>query len=297
MAKSPNWYTWEDAILCNLWGKVAPADIPLHHRSLSGIRHRAAALQLDAGRYWTEKEVEFLRRAYGVLSVAGIAMRLRKPKDVVYCKASYLGITTVGGAINVKGIYVPEDIINRYVAGDSVEALSRETGVSTYVLRRALRRKGVKTRTASDECRKRLGKMNEINKQRRNSDPDWRKRISAKLQGIDLRDWQGFTQQGRDRLTLSPAWKKWRKLVYARDQHRCVLCKAGAHTLHQIGSWLEPHHIHMRRHHPELTFDVDNGVTLCRQCHKKIRTREKAHEAWFMGYVIKTKRRGYPVYP
>lgn len=56
----------------------------------------------------------------------------------------------------------------------------------------------------------------------------------------------------------------WRTLVLRRDGYRCVLCGASEK--------LEVDHIKSYSHYPELCFDLSNGRTLCRECHKKTPT-------------------------
>jgi 5-methylcytosine-specific restriction endonuclease McrA len=52
----------------------------------------------------------------------------------------------------------------------------------------------------------------------------------------------------------------WRAQVLIRDKNTCRRC-GGHHCL-------EAHHIYSVKSVPELAFDVNNGVTLCEDCHK-----------------------------
>jgi len=54
----------------------------------------------------------------------------------------------------------------------------------------------------------------------------------------------------------------WRKAVFERDDYTCQECNLK-------GCYLEAHHIKAKATHPELAFDVDNGITLCKDCHIK----------------------------
>lgn len=75
-------------------------------------------------------------------------------------------------------------------------------------------------------------------------------------------NWRGGRTSLSDRLRTSQRYKEWRKSVFERDGYKCVEC--GDAT----GGNLEADHIKPRYVFPELTFDVDNGRTLCASCHK-----------------------------
>lgn len=65
----------------------------------------------------------------------------------------------------------------------------------------------------------------------------------------------------RDRARLSEELKEWREAVYARDGYKCTRCsRTGYLHAHHIKSWAD---------YPGLRFDVDNGVTLCADCHSR----------------------------
>ena len=47
-----------------------------------------------------------------------------------------------------------------------------------------------------------------------------------------------------------------------RDQFKCQGCG-------QVGGYLTAHHIKSFAHFPELRFKIENGITLCEECHSK----------------------------
>ena len=59
-----------------------------------------------------------------------------------------------------------------------------------------------------------------------------------------------------------PKYITWRSLVFERDGYTCQECG-------KVGVTLNAHHKKHYAYFPKLRFDVDNGVTLCKNCHKK----------------------------
>jgi hypothetical protein len=58
-----------------------------------------------------------------------------------------------------------------------------------------------------------------------------------------------------------PEIRHWRKSCLKRDNHRCVKCGTGDN--------LQVHHVCGWAGFPELRIEVDNGETLCGNCHSK----------------------------
>lgn len=68
--------------------------------------------------------------------------------------------------------------------------------------------------------------------------------------------------------------KQWHKAVCSRDSYRCVTCKrdysSEYYFQNDINQYVCGHHIKSRKAHPELTFEVTNGICVCLDCHNKI---------------------------
>lgn len=60
-----------------------------------------------------------------------------------------------------------------------------------------------------------------------------------------------------------PEYRKWRNKVFKRDNYTCQCCGD------EQGGNLVAHHILNYSEYEELRTDVDNGITLCGQCHKE----------------------------
>ena len=57
-------------------------------------------------------------------------------------------------------------------------------------------------------------------------------------------------------------YREWRKKVYSRDKYVCQICGDNR------GGIFNAHHLMSYDKYSELRFDINNGITLCEQCHK-----------------------------
>ena len=83
------------------------------------------------------------------------------------------------------------------------------------------------------------------------------------LKGENSHFWQGGKTQQSEIIRKSAEYKEWRKKVFERDNYTCQKC--GKKSTHD----LEAHHKKAQSLFPELIFDLDNGLTLCHDCHKE----------------------------
>lgn len=58
-------------------------------------------------------------------------------------------------------------------------------------------------------------------------------------------------------------YSQWRKAIFERDNYTCQQCG-------KCGGRLNAHHIKEWKNFPELRYALENGITLCATCHKKI---------------------------
>lgn len=67
-------------------------------------------------------------------------------------------------------------------------------------------------------------------------------------------------ENAKKRLTY--AYRQWREAVLERDGYQCQICGSGEN--------LEAHHIKPFADFTDERLNVDNGVTLCRACHRRV---------------------------
>ena len=79
-------------------------------------------------------------------------------------------------------------------------------------------------------------------------------------------NWQGGKTPEGIKIRNSKEYASWRTAVFERDNYTCVLCGDNK------GGNLQADHIKPFSKYPELRLDIDNGRTLCKECHKKTDT-------------------------
>ena len=85
--------------------------------------------------------------------------------------------------------------------------------------------------------------------------------------------WKGGITPINKRIRGSLEYKIWRRSVFERDNYTCVWC--GARSGKRKAVILHADHIKPFALYPELRFAIDNGRTLCVDCHRKTDTYKK----------------------
>jgi len=91
--------------------------------------------------------------------------------------------------------------------------------------------------------------------------PEHKAKLSLAKRGNRNNTWKGGITELIRGIRRSPEYYQWRQAVLKRDDYVCQDC----------GSMMEPnaHHLRSVFEYPEGIFDVNNGLTLCEDCHKR----------------------------
>ena len=106
---------------------------------------------------------------------------------------------------------------------------------------------------------------------------------SCKQKGNRNQSWKGGVAKYRDLIRRTDQYKLWRDSVFQRDQYLCQMPNCD-----KIERYLQVHHIKTFAKFPELRFEVSNGITLCKKCHRSINRKEQLYEQMFME-ILKVK--------
>jgi len=96
--------------------------------------------------------------------------------------------------------------------------------------------------------------------------PTWNKGLKGYKAGKEHYNWKGGITPINHKIRTSVEYKLWRKSVFERDHYTCIWC--GAKNGNGKRIIFHADHIKPFAKYPELRFAIDNGRTLCIDCHK-----------------------------
>lgn len=82
-----------------------------------------------------------------------------------------------------------------------------------------------------------------------------------------------------------PVYKQFRLKVLKRDKFTCQMCNKRGKRVR-----LNVHHIMKWSSASTLRYDTDNGITLCRGCHKSVTGKESHYISYFSEKVRSNKK-------
>ena len=91
------------------------------------------------------------------------------------------------------------------------------------------------------------------------------------LQGENHPCWDGGKSRETQRARARAEYNVWRDSVFERDNYTCQKCKKRSKKGDRIE--INAHHIKGFAEYKELRYKIDNGITLCVECHRKIHFR------------------------
>lgn len=97
-----------------------------------------------------------------------------------------------------------------------------------------------------------------------------RKSFFKELKGERHHNWKGGITSINEKIRKSLEYQLWRKAVFERDNYTCVFCGARSGKGKKVV--IHADHIKPFALFPELRFAIDNGRTLCIDCHRKTNT-------------------------
>jgi len=95
------------------------------------------------------------------------------------------------------------------------------------------------------------------------NNPSFNMAIKEKISKSLLSYWDEIGRKAkRYHHARNTKYKEWRDTVFKRDDYTCRDCG-------KKGEYLEAHHIKSWSKYPQLRYDITNGLTLCKKCHKR----------------------------
>jgi len=100
-------------------------------------------------------------------------------------------------------------------------------------------------------------------------DQETKKLMALHRTGSQNANWKGGITEGIRLFRKSNRYQQWRKEVLEKTGYVCELCDRKANNAH---------HIKPIKQFPELRFELNNGMALCPDCHRKIHRKESEND-------------------
>lgn len=175
-----------------------------------------------------------------------------------------------------------------YYTGLTLNELGKKYNVSGTTIKNKLIKFNYKIKTHKEASPKGIKKKQWLTKMSKSltkfySNIEERKKISARKQGIPIEKWEKFLKPENLKLWNRTEYRQWRYSIIRRDNFVCSLCGLK-------NKKLTAHHILTKAKRPDLIFDINNGIALCKICHFcRVNNHEKEYEQFFLD-ILKVKQ-------
>ncbi len=100
------------------------------------------------------------------------------------------------------------------------------------------------------------------------------RKMSEVMKGKKNPNWKGGITSKNQQERGSAKTREWRMAVFLRDNFTCQFCGARCHRGLGKSVFLVAHHIKSWARHKSLRYDIDNGITLCEDCHSLVHKKD-----------------------
>jgi hypothetical protein len=224
----------------------------------------------------------------------GVMIAWNKGKKCPNISSSKLGHTVSGEtrkklSIANTGSIVPEERRKKISIGLTGFKRSKEEIEKSRIKRTGLKRtdtqrknisKGNVGRKLSEEAKKNIGlghiglkysresvEKSRIKRRGVKRTDEQRRNISKGHLGNKSNLWQGGVTPDDKKIRIGIEYRLWRESVLVRDNWTCQKCKIKSGCGHRV--YFCAHHIQNFSQVKELRTSIENGITFCKECHKK----------------------------
>jgi len=166
-------------------------------------------------------------------------------------------------SIRLKSVPLDIDKIKKLYCEDKISPpkIADMFGVDSNTIRKRLNNIGIKTRQFKGiHC----SPDTEFKKGNHYSPKTEWKQNDPRITGENHHQWKGGISSLYEGIRHGQEYRLWAESVYKRDKFTCLRC-----DIHCQRKNIIAHHVKPFADYPDLRFNVDNGITLCRACHIK----------------------------
>lgn len=164
-----------------------------------------------------------------------------------------------------KGKIIPEDVREKISRTEKGKKVSEETRRKMSEAKKGIKFSGIHRQRLS-EARKgiRFSLIHRKNLSKLHKGKTLSEEHKEKISKALLELWDTIGRKGYKRwrhLSAKREYRRWRVAVFEKNNYTCQRCG-------KTNCYLVAHHIKFWVDFPKFRYKVDNGITLCKECHK-----------------------------